>query len=31
MKAFVHMGKRTALSCLMEPLRDQVARAFKEK
>jgi hypothetical protein len=25
------MGKRTALSYLMKPLRDQAARAFKEK
>jgi HlyD family secretion protein len=31
MNAFVHMGKRTALSCLMKPLRDQMAQVFKEK
>ena len=30
-EAFVHTGKRTALSYLMKPLRDQAARAFKEK
>jgi HlyD family secretion protein len=30
-EAFVHTGERTALSYLMKPLRDQVARAFKEK
>jgi HlyD family secretion protein len=31
MDALVHTGMRTALSYLMKPLRDQVARAFKEK
>jgi hypothetical protein len=30
-EAFVHTGKRTALSYLMTPLRDQAARAFKGK
>jgi HlyD family secretion protein len=30
-EAFVHTGDRTAFSYLMKPLRDQVARAFKEK
>ena len=29
--AFIQMGSRTALSYLMKPLRDQAARAFKEK
>jgi HlyD family secretion protein len=29
--AFIQMGERTALSYLMKPLRDQAARAFKEK
>lgn len=29
--AFIQMGGRTALSYLMKPLRDQAARAFKEK
>jgi HlyD family secretion protein len=30
-ETFVHTGERTALSYLMKPLRDQAARAFKEK
>jgi HlyD family secretion protein len=29
--AFIQMGGRTALSYLMKPLRDQAAKAFKEK
>jgi HlyD family secretion protein len=29
--AYIQMGERTALSYLMKPLRDQAARAFKEK
>jgi HlyD family secretion protein len=30
-EAFVHTGERTAISYLIKPLRDQAARAFKEK
>ena len=29
-EAFIHTGERTALSYLVKPLRDQIARAFKE-
>ena len=30
-EAFIQIGDRTALSYIMRPLHDQIARAFKEK
>jgi len=30
-EAFIQTGGRTALSYLVKPLRDQAAKAFKEK